>query len=99
MRVTVSHNKPKQEVVQAVDRSFDDLFRDSAFIPLKIENERRSWTGSVMTFSFDARAGLLSAPIKGTVTVTDRDITIDADLGIIERLLAGRKARAAIESK
>jgi hypothetical protein len=51
-----------------------------------------------MTFSFNARAGLLSAPIKGTVTVTDQEITIDADLGIIERLVGG-KARAAIENK
>jgi len=27
--------------------------------------------------------GLLSTPIKGTVEVTDRDLTIDADLGIL----------------
>jgi hypothetical protein len=33
--------------------------------------------------------GLLSAPIKGTVDVTDRDLTIDADLGLLEKLLGG----------
>jgi len=98
MRVSVSHTKPKEEVIRAVDRSFDDLFRGSVGIPLKIENERRSWNGSRMTFSFDARAGILSAPIKGTVDVTERDLIIEADLGLLERLLGGG-ARQTIESR
>ncbi len=37
--------------------------------------------------------GLLSAPIKGTVEVTDRDLTIDADLGLLEKLLGGGMTR------
>jgi hypothetical protein len=42
--------------------------------------------------------GLLSAPIKGTVEVTDRDVTIDADLGLLERLLGGGM-RKAVEGR
>lgn len=98
MRVSVSHHKQREEVVKAVDRSFDELFRGSPSMPLKIENEQRSWAGSVMTFSFNARAGILSNAIKGTVEVTDRDVIIDADLGLLERLLGG-SARSAIESR
>ena len=99
MRITVSHNKPKQEVMQAVDRSFDDLFRGTPGIPLQIVNEKRAWNGSTMIFAFDAKVGILSNPIKGFVEVTDRDLTIDADLGLIEKLFAGRQAQSAIESR
>ncbi len=37
--------------------------------------------------------GLFSTPIKGTVEVTDQDITIDADLGLLERLIPVSTAR------
>jgi hypothetical protein len=97
VRITVSHNKSKQEVMRTVDQSFDDLFKNVGVIPLKIANEKRSWQGSTMTFSFDAKVGVLGTPIKGTVEVTDKDLTIDADLGLLEKLLPGKQARAALE--
>jgi len=56
--LTVSHDRSKQDVVQSVDGSFDDLFRGPGFIPLEIGNQQRSWNGSVMTFSFEAKGGL-----------------------------------------
>ena len=99
MRITVSHNKSKEEVMRAVDRSFDDLFRGVAGLPLKIVNEQRSWQGSTLNFSFNAKMGLLSSPIKGFVEVTDKDVTVDADLGLLEKLLPAKSASSAIESK
>jgi hypothetical protein len=100
MRVTISHTKRKEDVVKAVDQSFDDLFQNSGIIPLKIVDEKRSWTGTTMNFSFGAKMGLLTAPIKGFVAVTDTDLTIDADLGILERLIPNKQqAVQAIESK
>jgi hypothetical protein len=94
MRITVSHTKSKDQIIQAVDRSFDDLFKGTPFIPIKVANEKREWKGSTLFFSFNATMGLLSAPIKGTVAVTDRDLTIDADLGLLEKLLGGGMSRA-----
>jgi hypothetical protein len=41
----------------------------------------------------------LSSGIKGTVEVTDRDVTIDADLGLLEKLLPAKGARAALEGR
>jgi Putative polyhydroxyalkanoic acid system protein (PHA_gran_rgn) len=99
MRITVSHNKPKQEVMQAVNRSFDDLFRGMGILPLQIVNEKRAWNGSTLNFSFDAKTGFLSNPIKGFVEVTDKDITVDADLGLLEKLFPAKQASAAIEGK
>lgn len=63
-------------------------------IPVQVTNEKRQWQGSTLVFSFNATMGLLSAPIKGTVDVTDRDLTIDADLGLLERLLGGGMTKA-----
>ena len=94
MRITVSHNKSKEQIIQAVDRSFDDLFKGSPAIPIKVANEKRQWQGNTLNFSFNATMGLLSAPIKGTIAVADRDLTIDVDLGILENLLGGGMSKA-----
>jgi hypothetical protein len=99
LRVTVSHNKPKQEVMRAVDRSFDDLFRNIGVIPLQFVDEKRSWQGSLLTFSVSAKMGIISVPIRGTVEVTDRDITIDADIGVLERLLGLGKTREVLTDR
>jgi hypothetical protein len=99
VRITVSHNKSKQEVMRSVDRSFDDLFLGVAVVPIQFVEERRSWQGSTLTFSLSAKMGLLSTPIKGTIEVTDKDLTIDADLGLLERLIPAAKAREALSSR
>ena len=85
--------------MQAVDRSFDDLFRGIGMIPLQLVNEQRSWNGSTLNFSFDAKLGIVSTPIKGFVEVTDKDLTIDADLGLLERLIPAKQAQTALEGR
>jgi hypothetical protein len=52
-----------------------------------------------MDFSFDAKVGIVSAPIKGFVDVTDKDVTVDADLGWLERLFPAKQAQAALEGR
>jgi hypothetical protein len=99
MRVTVSHNRRKKEIVQSLDRSFDDLFKGLGTVPIQIANETRKWTGSRMDFSFNAKLGIVGAPIKGFVDVTDKDVTIDADLGWLERLFPAKQAQAALEGR
>jgi hypothetical protein len=99
MRVTVSHSRRKEEIIQSVDRSFDDLFKGLGTVPLQILNESRKWTGSRMDFSFDAKMEIVSTPIKGFVDVTDKDVTVDADLGWLERLIPAKQTQAAIEGR
>jgi hypothetical protein len=43
--------------------------------------------------------GLLSTPIKGTIEVTDHDLTIDADLGILERMIPAKKAQEVLTDR
>src|SRR4051794_40532062 len=99
MRVTVSHNGRKEEILRSVDRSFDDLFKGVGSVPIQIVNESRKWTGSRMDFSFDAKVGIVSTPIKGFVDVTDKDVTVDADLGWLERLFPAKKTQAALAGR
>jgi hypothetical protein len=99
VKVTVSHNKTKEEVMSTVDRSFDDLFKNVGSLPVRLLNEKRSWQGSKLTFSLTASMGLLSTPIKGTVDVTDHDVTVDVDLGLLERMISADKARDMIGSR
>src|SRR3954449_10260019 len=96
MRITVSHTKSKEEVMRSVDRSFDDLFRGVGSLPIQFVEERRNWQGSTLNFSISAKMGFINTPMKGTVEVTDRDITIDADLGLLERLIPATQARDSI---
>jgi|SRR5262245_11188477 len=99
MRITVAHHRTKDEMQKAVDRAFDDLFKGVAGVPVQLSEERREWQGSVLSFALVARMGLLSNPIKGTVEVTDQEITIDADLGMLERLLSSPSVRDAVGQK
>ena len=96
MRVTISHDRPKAEIIEAVDRSFNDLFKSSAELPVKIAIQERTWQGSTLVFALTAKWGLLSTPVKGSVEVTDHDVTVDADLGILNRFISEKTARAVI---
>jgi hypothetical protein len=85
--------------MRSIDRSFDDLFKVFGTVPIQIVNESRRWIGSRMDFSFDAKMGIVSTPIKGFVDVTDKEVTVDADLGWLERLFPAKQAQAALEGR
>jgi hypothetical protein len=98
MRITIAHKKPKQEVVDSIDRGFDDVFKMDG-LPLKLVLEQKNWQGSTLTFALSAKMGFMSSPIKGTIEVTDRDVIIDADLGMFERFVSEEKVRGALTTK
>src|ERR1700731_2022566 len=99
MRITISHNRSKAEIIESVDRSFNEVFQGVAGLPVRLVVEQRSWQGSILSFSLTAKLGLLSTPIKGTVEVTDQDVTVDADLGLLNRLVPEKTARAVIGNR
>ena len=99
MRITISHNRPKEEVIRNVDRSFNDLFQGVGVLPVQLIQDHKNWLGSTLTFALRAKMGLISTPIKGTIEVTDRDLTIDADLGILERMIPAKKAQELITDR
>jgi len=97
MRVTVSHNKGQAEAVRRVNEGIDQLFQSAGSAGVEIRNLERSWNGNTMDFSFTGKMGPFTAPIRGTVLVTDTELTIDVDLGIVGKLLSEDKIRRSIE--
>ena len=99
MRITIAHNRSKAEIIDSVDRSFNEIFQGVPGIPVKLVVEQKSWQGSVLSFSLSARLGFLSTPIKGTVEVTDRDIIVDADLGMLGRFVNEKTAQQVLGNR
>jgi hypothetical protein len=96
MRITISHNHTKAEVRESVDRTFNEIFQGLAGLPLQVLVQQRSWQGDVLNFTLSAKMGPLNTPIKGTIEVTDRDLTMDVDWGILNRLIPEKAASEVI---
>ncbi len=96
MRVTVSHNKPLEEVRERVDRSLDRLAASVATGPLVITDQQKSWSGDTMNFSLTAQMGFLRAPFRGWIRVGETEVTIDLDLGLLGSLIPADRAQAAL---
>lgn len=99
MRVTIAHNRSKEEVIQSIDRGFNQLFQEAAALPVKLVVEQRTWQGSTMSFLLTAKMGIISTPIKGTVAVTDQELTIDVDLGMFNRFVDEKSAQQMIGNR
>jgi Putative polyhydroxyalkanoic acid system protein (PHA_gran_rgn) len=99
LRITISHNRTKEEVVQAIDRSFNDLFQAGGGLPVKLAINQKDWQGSTLTFALTANLGFISSPIKGTIEVTDKEVIIDAELGMLGRFVSDKAAQDMIGSK
>jgi hypothetical protein len=99
VRIAVTHNRPKQQVIDSVERSFNDMFQQAGALPVKLTVDQRSWQGSMMTFQITARMGIMSTPIKGTVEVTDTELIVNADLGMLGRFVDDKTAEQMLGSK
>jgi hypothetical protein len=99
MRITISHNRSKAEIIESVDRSFNEMVQGVEGLPVRLVVDQRSWQGPILSFSLTAKLGLLSTPIKGTVEVTDQEVTLDADLGVLNRLVSENAAREVIGNR
>ncbi len=93
MKVKIEHHRKKQDVVDAVDCGFDNAFKEAEGLPVKVELQHKSWKASTLSFQLKAKMGLLSTPIKGTVEVTDDELIIDADLGMLTKFIPEDKAK------
>jgi Putative polyhydroxyalkanoic acid system protein (PHA_gran_rgn) len=99
MRITIAHSKGQQQMIHLVDRAFEDAFRSLVPGPVSITDQQKAWQGSVMRFSLIARMGFIKNPISGTVEVTERDVTIDADLGMLGNLIPAREVQSNLETR
>jgi hypothetical protein len=66
LRITISHNRPKADMIESVDRSFNQMLQGEAGLPVRLVVKEKSWQGSILSFTLSAKMGLLSSSIKGT---------------------------------
>lgn len=99
MRVTISHNKPVAEVKTAIDHSMTQVFSGLGGGIIDFSDQHREWHGDTMAFSLNARIGFIKTPIKGTVAITASDVTVDVDLGLLEKLVPQDTVRTGIEGQ
>jgi hypothetical protein len=99
MRIAVSHDKTKEEVMRIVDKSANDLFT----MPLgaaQILDPQKRWNGNVMYFSFVGKQSIFKATISGNIEVTDRELIINLELpGFLKNLVPEAQVRSAVEGK
>ncbi len=99
MRVTIAHSKSKQEAKDVVERSIDHIFSGFNLGAIRFTAQRKDWSGDTVTFSLMARLGLLRTAIRGLAIVTDHEVTLDVDLGLLGKLIPDQAARTQIEGR
>jgi hypothetical protein len=80
-------------MIASVDRSFNQMLQAEAGLPLRLVVKEKTWHGSILSFTLSAKMGFVSTPIKGTIEVTDNELIVDADLGLLNRLLPEKIVR------
>jgi hypothetical protein len=100
MHVTVAHKKSQEDAVKIIDESVDNLIKSIPAGSVKIIDQEKTWNGSTMSFSFKGRKGIFATTIRGTVAVTDKDVTIDAEIpGIIKTFVSDQTISDAVEAR
>jgi hypothetical protein len=95
MRIIIPNDRPKQEMKASVERSIDQLFAGFNIGVIEFIDQRKQWSGDTMTFSLSAKLGLRT-PIRGSALVTDREVILDVDLGLLGKLIPEDSARSQI---
>ena len=73
MRVTVSHDKGKEEAKRIVNDASDQILRPLLSGPLRMSDVRTQWNGSTLEFSLTASVG--GAPVCAMAsTLSDQGV-------------------------
>ena len=73
--------------------------KSAVSVPVQFVQEQRTWQGNTLLFSLAVKFGPMSTPLKGFIEVTARDVTIDVDLGILERFISTEQVRGAVTDR
>lgn len=100
MRVTVSHNKGLEGAKQLVNQSADQVLASTATGPVTIKDVEKRWDGSTMHFSLTGKMGFFSAPLRGYIECTEKDVIIDVELpGMLTKLVPEEKIKTQLEAR
>jgi|HubBroStandDraft_6_1064221.scaffolds.fasta_scaffold229164_2 hypothetical protein len=98
MRVVVVHSSTQEAVVPVMDQGLDQLLTGAGSSSFQIVEQRKTWVGPVMNFSFTGRLGFISVPMMGTIEVDGENVTVDFALPpLLQTFVGEAKVRAIVE--
>lgn len=97
MKAVIAHGKTQQQAIEMVNGFSNHLF-DFGSTSVQLVDQKKTWSGPVMAFSFVAKYGFISLPLSGTVTVDETNVTIDCELPpMVKNFIGEDKLRGDIE--
>jgi hypothetical protein len=100
MRVTVSHNKGREEASRIVENTMDNLLAGEVPKPFRMTPVRKQWMGSTLNFQTAVAMGPLKLPIRGVVEAKETEVVIDIDLPpLLAKFIPEQKLKEAVESR
>ena len=100
MRITVTHNKGREEAMKTADKAVDQLIKLEVAGMVKMSDGQKTWNDATMTFSVVASVGPFRSPVHGTMVVTDTEITLDCVLpALLTRLVSEKTLEQNFENR
>ena len=100
MKVVVAHHSTEQAVKPVLDQGVDQLLAGAGGKSVQIVDQKKSWAGSVMTFSCTGKVGFISVPLAATVAVDDTNVTVECELpAMVKNFVGEEKVRAVVEER
>jgi hypothetical protein len=98
MRIEIAHELGEAEAARRVDGFLDELARREFPGGVQVKNPTRAWTGNQLAMSFTLAKGFFQSGLSGTMTVTDRLVTLEAAVpGMITAFVGEDRIRTEIE--
>ena len=98
MRVVVVHGSTQEATMPVMDQGLDRILGGAGSSSIQIVDQRKTWDGPVMTFSFTGRMGFIAVPLAGTIEVDDSNVTVDFELpSILKTFVGEHKVRSIVE--
>ena len=98
MKVVVAHHSTEQAVKPVLDQGVDQLLAGAGGKSVQIVDQKKSWAGSVMTFSCTGKVGFISVPLAATVAVDDTNVTVECELpAMVKNFVGEDKVRGIVE--
>ncbi len=98
MRVVVAHGLTQEATIPIMDKALDKLLSGVGGSSVQILDQKSTWNGSVMTFSFTGKLGFIAVPLKGTINVEHTNVTVLMDLPpVVTTFIGEDKLRAIVD--
>lgn len=100
MTIVVPHHSTPQAAIPLLDQAADRLLAGGGGKNVQLVDQKKSWDGPVMSFSFTGKVGFIAVPVAGTVTVGDSTVTVECELpSLVKNFMGEEKVRAMVDDK